>query len=223
MARAGYDALTIDMQHGFASSGDLLPMLQAINAVPEVAPIVRVPGHDPALIMRALDLGAFGIICPLVNNADEAARFVGACRYPPSGYRSYGPTRARPLLGADYLNEANGFVVALAMIETREGLDNLDAIIATPGLDGVFIGPNDLAIALGERPGYEVPTQPVMEAIRMIHARAKVADRMTSIFTGSVAFAREMIALGVDLVVCGTDSSLMSSAAVNLIGQIRAT
>ena len=101
--------------------------------------------------MKALDLGAYGIIGTLVNNAEEAARAVSACRYPPDGMRSFGPVRASQYGGADYPSKANGEIIVMAMIETKEGLANLEAICATPGLDAVYIGPSDLSYALGPR------------------------------------------------------------------------
>ena len=129
---------------------DVAPMLQAISQT-DTVPVVRVAWNEPAAIMKALDLGAYGIIVPLVNNAEEAAKAVAACRYPPVGMRSSGPVRAMHYGGADYVANANDEIVVMAMIETKEGLANLDAICATPGLDAVYIGPADLSFALGLR------------------------------------------------------------------------
>ena len=123
-------------------------MLQAISQT-DTVPVVRVPWNEPATIMKALDLGAYGIIVPLVNTAEDAAKAVAACRYPPVGMRSSGPVRAVHYGGADYVANANDEIVIMAMIETKEGLANLDAICATPGLDAVYIGPADLSFALG--------------------------------------------------------------------------
>src|SRR6185295_16395860 len=114
----------------------------------DTVPVVRVAWNEPAAIMKALDLGAYAIIVPLVNNAEEAAQAVAACRYPPVGMRSSGPVRALHYGGADYVANANDEIVVMAMIETKEGLANLDAICATPGLDAVYIGPSDLSFAL---------------------------------------------------------------------------
>jgi len=117
MAHAGFDAVTIDMQHGLIDYQTSLAMLQSISAT-GVVPLVRVPWNDPAAIMRALDAGACGIICPMINNRKEAEAFDGACRYAPGGYRSYGPTRAVLGAGKDYVARANDEVLAFAMIET---------------------------------------------------------------------------------------------------------
>ena len=132
MARQGFDTLCIDMQHGTTEMNDVWPMLQAISQT-DTVPVVRVPWNDPATIMKALDLGAYGIIVPLVNTAEDAAKAVAACRYPPVGMRSSGPVRALHYGGADYVANANDEIVIMAMIETKEGLANLDAICATPG------------------------------------------------------------------------------------------
>ena len=132
MATQGYDAITIDLQHGALDFATALPMLQAMRAY-DVTPIVRVPWREPGIIMKALDAGAQGIICPMVNSASEAAEFVKYMYYPPKGERSYGPTRAAFAYGG-YDLKANDEVLAFAMIETPEGVDNLEAIAAVDGL-----------------------------------------------------------------------------------------
>ena len=175
MARQGFDALCVDMQHGLTDFSDLWPMLQAISQT-DTVPVVRVPWNEPAIIMRALDAGAYGIIVPLINTAEEAAAAVAACRYPPVGMRSSGPLRAALYGGANYQAEANGEIVVLGMIETKEGLANLDAICATPGLDAVYIGPADLSYALGLAPRGDNP-EPVhlktCDQIRDARAQAR--------------------------------------------------
>src|ERR1700720_1947385 len=127
MAHAGWDSLVVDMQHGMIDYSMMVPMLQGISTTGTV-PLVRVPWNDPAHIQKALDAGAYGIICPMINNRAEAEKFVGSCRYGPPGYRSSGPIRAALYGGADYHAKANDIVVALGMIETKEALDNLAAI-----------------------------------------------------------------------------------------------
>src|SRR5262245_3032206 len=156
MARQGFDALCVDLQHGTAEMRDVGPLLQAISQT-DTVPVVRVAWNEPAAIMKALDLGAYGIIVPLVNTAAEAAMAVAACRYPPVGMRSNGPVRALHYGGADYVANGNDEIVIMAMIETKEGLANLDAICAPPGLDAVYIGPADLPLARGLAPGGDNP------------------------------------------------------------------
>src|SRR5256884_5608318 len=151
MARQGFDALCVDMQHGTTDMANLWPMLQAVSQT-DTVPVVRVPWNDPATIMKALDFGAYGIIVPLINTAADAAKAVAACRYPPVGIRSSGPVRAVHYGGADYVAKANDEIVVMGMVETQEGLANLDAICATPGLDAIYLGPSDLAFALDLTP-----------------------------------------------------------------------
>src|SRR5207302_9276700 len=151
MARQGFDTLCIDMQHGTTEMNEVWPMLQAISQT-DTAPVVRVPWNDPAPIMKALDLGAYGIIVPMINTAADAAKAVAACRYMPTGMRSAGPVRALQHHGADYFAKADNEIVVFGMIETKDGLANLDAIAATPGLDALYIGPADLSYALGLPP-----------------------------------------------------------------------
>ena len=150
LAAQGYDSLTIDQQHGLLGYEALAPMLQAMKASP-VTPMVRVPWLSAGDIMKALDAGALGIICPMINSRAEAERFVSCMRYPPHGQRSFGPTRAVFAHGSDYGREADASVLCLAMIETADGMRNLDEIVATPGLDGVYIGPADLTLGLTGR------------------------------------------------------------------------
>lgn len=157
MGHQGYDAVTVDLQHGMIDFASALSMLQALSATPAV-PLVRVADNDPAQIMRVLDAGAYGVICPMISSAEQARRFVAACRYPPLGVRSFGPARGLLYGGSDYPQHANNEILTLAMIETREGLADLDAILDTEGLDGVFIGPNDLSLTLTGSAKRRIPT-----------------------------------------------------------------
>lgn len=191
MGHAGFDSVTVDAQHGLFDFSAALPMLQAISATPAV-PIARAPWNDAATIMHLLDAGAYGIICPMINNRIEAARLVGACRYAPAGARSYGPARAALYAGADYFAHANDEIVVLAMIETLDGVNNLDEILATPGLDGVYIGPNDLALVLGAKPGSDLTDQRCIDTIAHILSRALAHGKFAGIFcaSGEVAAIR---------------------------------
>ncbi len=148
VARLGYDYVCLDAQHGLFGYGGMLAALTAVDAAAGAVGLVRVAANDASPIGRALDAGAAGVIVPLVSSAQEAASAVAACRYPPLGVRSFGP--GRPLRGAGRtLDEINEAVVVLAMIETAGGLAEVEAIAATPGLDGLYIGPSDLSVALG--------------------------------------------------------------------------
>ncbi|MGL4648365.1 MAG: HpcH/HpaI aldolase family protein, partial [Caldilineaceae bacterium] len=148
VAHMGFDAVTIDMQHGLMGYETTLAMLQAISTT-DTVPVVRVPWNEPAMLMRVADAGAYAVICPMVNSRAECEAFVGALRYAPVGYRSYGPVRARVYAGDDYFEQANSHLVAIAMVETAAALDHLDEICSTPGLDAIYVGPADLSISIG--------------------------------------------------------------------------
>src|SRR5918997_5730131 len=155
LAGAGVDYVCVDQQHGVIDYDAMVPMFQAIRAEGP-APITRVLSNDPFLIMKALDAGAWGVIVPLVNDTEDAARAVAACRYPPQGVRSYGPVRAARVIGSRDPEDLAGEVLCIVMVETREGLERVEEIAATPGLDGLYIGPSDLALSLGLTPTLEI-------------------------------------------------------------------
>jgi 4-hydroxy-2-oxoheptanedioate aldolase len=224
MAQQGYDALTIDQQHGFLGYDALAPMLQALKASP-VTPMVRVPWLAPGDIMKALDAGALGIICPMINTAQEAESFVHSMRYPPYGQRSMGPTRAVFAHGADYGKWADEEVIALAMIETADGMKNLQEIVKTPGLDGVYIGPADLTLGLTGRrypTGFDREEPEMVEAIQEILARAHEAGIRACLHCGSSAYAAKAIGWGFDLVTLLNDVRLLAGAAKAGVDQARA-
>ena len=152
VAFAGLDYVCIDMQHGLIDFSDVVHMLPAVN-LGGVTPIVRIPESSTANISTALDAGALGVIIPLVNSAEEAAAAVASCRYPPLGDRSFGATRAAAVEGPDYYERANEEVACIPMIETLEAIDDLDRILAIPGIDVAYVGPSDLSISMGYRPG----------------------------------------------------------------------
>jgi 4-hydroxy-2-oxoheptanedioate aldolase len=210
MANQGWDVITIDTQHGVIGYSEMLQMLQAISTT-DATPLVRVAWNQPGEIMRALDSGAYGIICPMINNAAECAAFVEACRYPPDGFRSSGPTRAAVYGGADYLAKANGEMLTFAMVETAQGLANVEAIVATPGLDGVYIGPSDLSLSLGGPPGQDSDAPELMKAFDAILAACKAAGVRTAVHTASVAYSQKMIGRGFDLVTVGADTRFLMS------------
>jgi len=220
MAHAGYDSLTIDLQHGASDFGDALGMMQAISTT-EAVPFVRVPWNDPGLIMRLMDAGAYGVICPMINTGEEAERFVGACRYPPEGYRSFGPFRATLYAGTDYPAHANEAVVTMAMIETAEALENLEEIMGVPGLDAVFVGPADLGQSLGEGPGMDREEPAVLEAIDRILGAAKGHGLAAGIFTGSTGYASRMVERGFRFVTVLSDARLLAAAAAQSVGAMK--
>lgn len=212
MARQGFDALCVDLQHGLSEMKDVAPMLQAISQT-DVTPVVRVAWNEPATIMKALDLGAYGIIVPLVNNAEEAAQAVAACRYPPVGMRSSGPVRAMHYGGADYVANANDEIVVMAMIETKEGLANLDAICATPGLDAVYIGPADLSFALDLPPRPDNPDPKHLATCDKILETAHAHGIKAVMHCAGAEFAAGAIERGFDMVMLTSDLACMIAGA----------
>jgi 4-hydroxy-2-oxoheptanedioate aldolase len=220
MAHQGWDSLTIDLQHGVVDYQTAVGMLQAISTTATV-PMVRVPWLDPGIVMKMLDAGSYGVICPMINNRAEAETFVRACRYPPRGNRSMGPIRATLFAGEDYARHANDTVLALAMIETAAALDDLDAILATPGLDGIYVGPSDLSAALGCPPILDPVEPTVVAAIEYVLAKAKQAGLRAGIHTGTPAYARRMHALGFDFISLASDSRLLALKSQESLAEIR--
>ncbi len=171
MGRAGFDLVVIDQQHGVGGSAELLAQLTAARAA-RLPALVRVPTNEPGVVGRALDAGAQGVVCPMIDSANDAARFVAAVKYPPIGERSWGAFRANPLADFDYAPDtANEWTIACVQIETRGAMENLDAILAVPGVDMALAGPNDLAIAMTGQPDIRAPE--VLQALDTIHERCR--------------------------------------------------
>ena len=213
MANQGWDSLTIDMQHGLIDYPNAVNMLQAISTT-ETTPMARVNWNEPGQIMKILDAGCYGIICPMVSNKKEAEKFIQACQYPPKGYRSFGPIRATIYGGNDYAKNANDEILKLAMIETKEALNKLDEILDTPNLDGIYIGPADLSLAVGEEPGFDKPesTKAYKEILKILDA-AKKRNLLAGIHNGTPEYAQKMIDKGFNLVTVGSDSRYIISGA----------
>jgi 4-hydroxy-2-oxoheptanedioate aldolase len=164
---AGFDYVVVDMQHGIADYTDAVAMVGAVARTPAV-PIVRVPSNEPGIIGRVLDAGALGVIIPLVNSADEARRATEACRFPPNGARSSGPLVARVRHGQDYQAVVDAEVACIPMIETRQAIDNVEEILAVPGIDAVYIGPNDLSLSYGLAPSVDHEGDPFNGALARV-------------------------------------------------------
>ncbi len=220
MAHQGFDSLVIDMQHGVIDYQAAAGMLAAISTTP-VVPLARVPWNDPAPVMKILDAGAYGIICPMINNRAEAEALVRACKYPPRGNRSFGPVRASIYAGADYADHANDQLVVLPMIETAEALKNLDEILSTPGVDGVYVGPSDLSMALGCKPRLDQTDPPVVEAQKMIVAACKRHGVVAGIHNATSGYALKMIEAGYQFVTLASDSRFMAARAAEEVSAVR--
>ncbi len=220
MAHMGWDSLVVDTQHGVVGYETMVAMLQGISTT-AVTPMVRVPWNNPGDIMKALDAGAYGIICPMINSRAECESFVGACRYAPRGYRSSGPIRATLYGGPDYHAKADDVVVAMAMIETTQALDNLDAILSTPGLDGIYIGPSDLSITMGFGPGLDRTEERVLAAYKKILEGCKRHGVRPGLHTGSAAYAKRMIEMGFQFVTLLGDARLLTMAGQQVVQEMR--
>ena len=190
IANAGFDALVLDMQHGMGIGPDRAALwLQAVSTK-DTVPIVRVPWNEPAYIQWVLDAGAYGVIVPLVNSREEAAKAAGACRYPPLGYRSVGPNRARFYGGVDYLEGANREVICLIMIENINTVAHVEELAGVRGIDGFFIGPADLAVTIGLAPGEIQNSSRHAEACRLVLDVAKSHGLIAGVYSRS---AQEML------------------------------
>ncbi len=220
MAHQGWDSLTVDMQHGVVDYQSAIEMFTAISTTPTV-PVARVPWLDPAHLMKALDGGAYGLICPMVNSGDDAENLVAWTHYPPRGTRSFGPIRGLLYGGADYREHADETIVVFAMIETQAGLDNLDDILSVPGLDAVYIGPADLSLALGCSPSFDEVEKPVAEAIEMIFAKAKEHGKIAGCHNGTPEYALKRIEMGFQFVTVASDARLMANGAQAVVSAIR--
>ena len=209
MANMGWDSLVVDMQHGLIDYQIMVTMLQGISTT-NTTPLVRVPWNDPAHIQKALDAGAYGIVCPMINNRAEAEKFVSSMRYAPLGSRSSGPIRASIYGGADYHAKANDIVIAFGMIETREAMENLDEIMSVKGLDAIYVGPSDLGLSLGHQPMADPTAPKVMDAIKFIINTAKKHKIPAGIHCGAGSYAKKMIEMGFTFVTVGGDNRFMT-------------
>lgn len=220
MANQGFDSLTVDMQHGVIDYQVAVTMLQGISTTGAM-PMARVPWNDPARLMKILDAGAYGVICPMVNTRAEAEALVRACKYPPRGYRSWGPVRASLYAGADYGDHANDDIVVMPMIETAEAMKNLDEILSVPGVDGVYVGPSDLSLALGLKPRLDQTDAPVVEAQQKIAEACKRHGVVAGIHNSTAAYALKMIAQGYQFVTLASDSRHMAMKAAEEVAVVR--
>ncbi len=207
----GFDCITVDLQHGMIGFETAIAMLQAISATPSV-PLVRAPSNSAEKIMHLLDAGAYGVICPMISTKEQTERFVAACRYPPRGTRSFGPARGKLYGGPDYFQAANDEILAVPMIETAEALENIDQILGVQGVDMIYIGPNDLALDLGEQPGAETMDGATSKAIAHILSRARSAGIATGIFCADGKLAQQRLREGFDLVTLGNDFNQLMDA-----------
>ncbi len=199
-----FDSLTIDLQHGLIDYQLALNMLQSLNS-DEITPMARVPWNEPGIIMKLLDAGFLGIICPMINNVEDCKKFVHTTKYVPEGFRSSGPTRAILIHGQNYHEEANDNIISLAMIETEEGLENVEKICEIDGLTGIYIGPSDLSVSLGLKPGLDRTEHLIIKAIEKIKNACNKNEKKIGIHCLSTNYLNQKLKEGFDLVTLGTD------------------
>jgi 4-hydroxy-2-oxoheptanedioate aldolase len=218
LALAGPDYVCIDMQHGDAHEGNLVALVQAVCSGGSV-PIVRVPENNPAAIMKALDVGARGVIVPLVESGEEAARAVAACRYPPTGSRSYGPFRAALHARTIEPRELEK-VACIVMIETRAGIDNLAEIVHTDGVTAVYVGPSDLSLGLGLPPA-SLDAPEFVEVLGQIRAECERAGIVAGIHCYEGTTARHFIDEGFQMVTVAADMRSLGRAVAHELAAAR--
>lgn len=222
MARCGWDSLTVDLQHGVQDYMSMVRCYQAMAAFPPT-PLVRVPWNEPGIIGKVLDGGAMGVICPMVNTRAQAEALVAAAKYPPHGSRSNGPIRAA-LYGeiSDYQRTANDEVMVIPMIETREALDNLDAILDVPGIDMIYVGPSDLGFSLGMAPRMDREEPEILAIYERLLRETGRRGIYAGIHNATPAYAARMLGMGFRFVTIANDSGLLARAATETVGAVRA-
>jgi 4-hydroxy-2-oxoheptanedioate aldolase len=222
VAKAGWDSVTVDLQHGVQDYMSLVHCFQAMQPH-SIVPLARVPSNEPGIIGKVMDAGAYGVICPLVNTAEQARAFISSCKYPPVGTRSNGPVRAG-IYGAStgYQQTANDEVLCIPMIETVEALDNLDAILAVPGIDAVYVGPTDLSFSLGLPPKMDQEEPRLFQAYQRILDATSKRNIPVCVHCMEPAYAKRMIAKGFRLVTVGWDSLYVAAGARAAVEAMRA-
>jgi 4-hydroxy-2-oxoheptanedioate aldolase len=218
MADAGYDVVLIDQQHGVGGHAEMVNCLTAARAA-GIPALVRPVTADAGLIGQALDAGAQGVVCPLIETAEDADAVVRAVEYPPRGLRSWGPYAGKFLLEGEYFDHANDWSLACVQIETRGAVDNLDGILATDGLDMALVGPNDLAAALtGKR---DIRAREVVEAIDLVLNKTREHDVIAAIYANDIDYAKPLVTAGWDIVTIGTDMGLLADAAGRVLDALK--
>jgi len=224
VATQGFDAVTLDMQHGGHNEDSVLRGIAPVLAARRHC-LVRIPVGRFDMASRALDFGAEAVIAPMVNSVDDARRFAAAMKYPPLGERSWGPTYAAPRAGStsqkEWLRNANSSTFAIAMIETRAAVDALDGILATPGIDGIFLGPSDFSIAWTRGETIDTTLEDMMATIAEIAKRAEKAGKFCGIYIMDPKVSGRMVAMGYRLLAMGSEHKLIALGAETLLASVR--
>ncbi len=221
MAQCGFDSVTVDLQHGVQDYMSMVQCFQAMQGHP-ILPMVRVPWLEPGIVGKVLDAGAYGVICPMINSAVEAEALVSYCMYPSQGARSNGPIRAAMYGEAtNYQKTANDEIIIMAMIETKQAVESLDAILDVKGLTGVYIGPSDLGFSYGMIPILDREEPNILAIYQQILDGCKKRGLYAGIHCGTPAYAAKAIKMGFRLVTISNDSGIMAVAAKAAVKHVR--
>lgn len=215
----GWDFVWLDAQHGFMDYKDLLQCSIACRAS-DISTIIRVPGHGFSVLGPTADLCPCGIMVPMVNNRKEAEQIAGDLHFPPKGNRSFWNVRMIQIAGNDYYNAADPLVIA--QIETKEGIESAGDIIQTEGIDVLMLGPADLGLSYGIKPGINRHENPLMmDAYQRVIAEADKAGKYTMFIAGDPEDADELKKMGADIIVCGSDYNFLAEASEKTISQLK--
>jgi 4-hydroxy-2-oxoheptanedioate aldolase len=223
MARLPFEGVCLDMQHGLIGFSEMVAMVPAINAAGRVS-IVRVVWNEAGPVGQALDAGASAIIAPMVNTAGDAERLVRYAKYPPMGGRSWGSyalTQFEGMTKEKYLSDGNRLSFIFAMVETQEALDNLDAICAVPGIDGIFVGPSDLTISLSRGKMVDYTFDKTQTALAHIAKTVKAHDLAAGVFGGAPDFVKGCIAKGFRFISSAADTNMMDAGARAFLAAVK--
>lgn len=220
-SRAGWDSVTVDMQHGVQDYLSCVACFQGMQSSGAV-PMVRVPWNEPGIIGKVLDAGAYGVICPMINSEAEARALVQYSKYPPVGARSNGPVRAGIYGEAgSYQRTANDDVLLIPMIETRKAVDSVEAILDVGHIDGIYVGPSDLAFSLGMTPKLDAEEKEILTIYERLLKETSKRNIAAGIHCGTAAYAKRMIAMGFKLVTISNDVGLLANAAKAAVAEAR--
>jgi 4-hydroxy-2-oxoheptanedioate aldolase len=220
-SRAGWDSVTVDMQHGVQDYLSCVACFQGM-ASSGVTPMVRVPWNEPGIIGKVLDGGAMGIICPMVNTEAEAKALVQYAKYPPMGTRSNGPIRAGVYGEAgSYQKTANADILTIPMIETRAAVANIKSILDVKGIDGIYVGPSDMMFSYGKTPSLDIEDAEQLKIYEMLLEETSKRKQSAGIHCGSGAYANRMIKMGFKLVTISNDVGVMVNAAKTQVAAAR--
>jgi 4-hydroxy-2-oxoheptanedioate aldolase len=226
LSSQGFDAVTLDMQHGGHNEDSVLRSIVPIARLGKPA-LVRIPVGRFDMASRALDFGADAVIAPMINTIEDAQRFAAAMKYPPVGERSWGPTFGFPRYGkgdhAQWLRESNERTLSFAMIETRAAVDILDRVLDTPGIDAIFLGPSDFSIAWTNGERINSTLEDMMPAVEQIAGRARRAGKYAGIYVVDPSIAGRFVSMGYQVLAMGQEMTVIKLGSETLLKAVHAS